>query len=381
MLRRAGTLLLAVALLLGGAVAARAFPPQRRFEFEARRPNQYLVIPAVASLPGIGVFAGVILSASNVGDTGIELGGTYAESIDTTDIKVRALALREVPLLPSRMLTLEYQVADIKLGNFQNYLPGRNSPNFTIPVTGQLQFQLLRPTLNLFERRLKASYNLGFVNGFGFDTDGNELTTARHSSGFRLSVDLTDSEVNPKLGVYAAFSTSLDAPEVTIFGRNSIPLPVRRSDLGLVQRRYMLGGYYPLRDDLTLAGSLQYFRTLGAEGSDEVVSGGSPPLRGYPGGRWRDRFGVFLGGELRYAVPYSDMIDIYLARGFVEEFQIVGFYELGQVSPTENHLLFEDLHQSYGAGVRVAFDVIVLRFDLGLSDEGAESHLTIDQPF
>ncbi|MBI3993475.1 MAG: BamA/TamA family outer membrane protein [Candidatus Lambdaproteobacteria bacterium] len=381
MARRAAALSLTVVAALSWAGSAAAFPPERRFEFAERTPNQYLIIPAVASLPGIGVFAGVILSASNVGGTGIELGGTYAESIDSTDIKVRALALREVPLLPSRMLTLEYQVADIKLGNFQNYVPGRNSPNFTIPVTGQLQFQLLRPTLNLFARRLKASYNLGFVNGFEFDEDGNELTTARHSSGFQVSLDLTDSEVNPKQGVFAAFSTSLDAPEVTIFGRNSIPLPVRRADLGLVQRRYTLSGYYPLRDDLTLAGSLQYFRTLGAEGRDEVISGGSPPLRGYPGGRWRDRFGVFLGGELRYALPYNDTIDIVLARGFVEEFQIVGFYEVGQVSPSENHLLFEDLHHSFGAGVRVAFDVIVLRFDLGLSDEGGESHLTIDQPF
>ena len=140
--------MLLLGLLPGGA---GVFPPERRRDFDERRPNEYLIIPAVASLPGIGIFVGVLSSFSNIGDTGIDAAAAVAESIDETDISVRVAALREVPIYRPA-LTFDYQYADIKLGNFQAYLPGRDSPNFTIPITAEFDVQIVRPTLRLFER-------------------------------------------------------------------------------------------------------------------------------------------------------------------------------------------------------------------------------------
>ena len=80
-------------------------------------------------------------------------------------------------------------------------------------------------------------------------------------------------------------------------------------------------------------------------------------------------------------MPKNIKLDFLLAHGVLEGLQYALFYELGQVSPVENHLLYEDMHHSYGAGFRLLFRAIVLRLDLANSDEGVQTHLTINQPF
>ena len=63
-----------------------------------------------------------------------------------------------------------------------------------------------------------------------------------------------------------------------------------------------------------------------------AIAGGSPPLRGYPLNRWRDRFGVFHGLDLRYNIPLGKVLDFFLARGVIEYIQLAAFYEVGQVA-------------------------------------------------
>jgi hypothetical protein len=74
-------------------------------------------------------------------------------------------------------------------------------------------------------------------------------------------------------------------------------------------------------------------------------------------------------------------LDIVIAHGVLESLQLAGFYEVGQVSPTQDRTLFEAMHPSYGLGLRALFQAIVLRFDLGHSDEGLQTHLTIGHAF
>ncbi|MDH4248095.1 MAG: hypothetical protein OEW39_09780, partial [Deltaproteobacteria bacterium] len=62
--RKLAALLSGTAVLLMMAMAARAEPwPERRRIYDERPPNEYLLIPAIASLPGTGVFLGIIGSA------------------------------------------------------------------------------------------------------------------------------------------------------------------------------------------------------------------------------------------------------------------------------------------------------------------------------
>lgn len=373
--------LLALALLL--ASPAAALVPERRRDYEDRRPNEYLVVPAVASLPGVGVFAGVLASTSNVADTGIDAAATAAESIDDTDIGIRAVALRDVPLgVPG--LTLGYQYADIRLGNFRTYLPGRDSPDFTIPVTARFYYQQVQPALRLWERRFNLTYQLGYLEGYELDEEGNEYRTASHSAGTGLLLDLTDDVVDPYRGVRFRYNRSLDAPSRTIFGETDVPADAElASDRGgIVTDRFGLTGYAELIESRLIGvWDAEYFQARGREGSDDVVTGGSLPLRGYPEGRWSDRYGVFTGLELRYNLPAHRELDVVLARGRLVAHQFAAFYEVGQVSPTNDSTLYEDMRHSYGAGYRVLLEAIVLRLDLATSEEGLQPHLTAGHHF
>jgi hypothetical protein len=375
-------LLLALLLALPAAEAGADLVPERRRDYGERIPNEYLIIPAVASLPGFGVFVGVIASGSNIADTGVNVGGGLAESVSGSDIHIQALAAQEIPVWRPA-LTLDYILADIKLGNYQSYLPGRNSPNFTFPVTQEFRFQMLRPTLRLWERRITLAYALGFAHGFNVDENGNEITSRSHSANGSAALDFTDDVVNPVRGLRFSYQTSLTPPTSSFFGTDSknasALLAAGRGNLRSEQ--YALTGYLPVADRLGLAVDAEFLQTLGASGS-AVVAGGSIPLRGYPGGRWRDRYGVFGAVEARYTIPLNRRLDIWgLAHGIMEGLQFATFYEQGQVSPSRDELLFTGMHSDYGAGVRVLFQAIVVRFDIAIGGDVAQTALTVNQAF
>ena len=375
--------LAAVLLLLFLPALARAdLVPERRRDYDSRPPNEYLVIPAVASLPGFGVFVGVIASGSNLLDSGMNVGAGGAESISGSDIHLQAIAFQEIPIW-QRTLTFDYQFADIKLGNLQGRVPGRDAPNFTYPITQEFFFQLVRPTLRLWERRITVAYSLGYVNGFNVDENGNEITSRNHSSSASLALDFTDDVVNPVKGARLSYQTSLTPPTSSFFGTNSgnaRNLLASRS-ANITREQYELTCYVPVLERWDLVGDIQYFQAVGnSDGS--IVTGGSLQLRGFPGSRWSDRYGVMGALEARYTIPVFRRLEIpYLAHGIIEGLQLAGFYEQGQVSPTRDHSLFTSMHSDFGAGVRIILESVVVRFDVAHSDEATTTALTINQPF
>ena len=374
---------IAVLGLLLLASDGMALVPERRRDFDDRTPNEYLIVPAVASIPGVGTFIGVISSFSNLGDTGIDLGAVVAESIDGSDINITAIAFRELPLgIPG--LTVDVQWADISLGNLDVYLPGRDSPNFTIPITAEFQFVLLQPTLRLFERRFRLVYSLGFLDGFDFNDEGNEIPFAQHTLSWSAELDLTDDVVDPRLGVRLGFGSTLTPPDSSFLGRNTETDSAFSLEEGVQLRQTSLTFYIPVSERINLAWNNLFFETSGGgEGGTggDIIAGGSPPLRGFPADRWRDRFAVFHGFELRYSIPFGIDLDFLLARGVLEEIQAAVFYEVGQVSPRNDSSLYEDMHDSYGVGIRLLLQAIVLRFDLAIGSEGPQTHLTIGHAF
>ncbi len=374
-----GLLLLALVL---PSLACADLVPDRRRDYDARLANEYLIIPAVASLPGFGVFVGVIASGANLANTGMDVGAGVAQSISGSDIHIQAIGFREIPIW-KRTLSFDYQYADIKLGNYQAYVPGRDSPNFTYPVTQEFRFQLVRPTLRLWERRFTLAYSLGFVNGFNVDENGNEIVSRSHNSSASLALDFTDDVVNPVKGARFGYQTSLTAPTSSFFGTNSENasslVASRRGNVRTEQ--YEFTGYVPVLERWDLVGDAQFFQALG-DSNAPVVTGGSLQMRGYPGNRWSDRYGVFGAFEVRYTIPMNRRLEIPgLAHGIVEGFQLATFYEQGQVSPDKDGSLFTHMHSDYGAGARVILQSIVVRFDVAHSDEGTQAALTINQPF
>ncbi|MCP4754592.1 MAG: BamA/TamA family outer membrane protein [Proteobacteria bacterium] len=373
--------LVIVWLLLIVAGELFAIVPDRRRSFEDRRENVYMVIPAIASMPGAGVFAGVLGSFSNIAGTGIDAAVTQAETIGAeSDIHMRAFAFREVPLLLPG-LTIEFWFGDIKLNDYHSYLPGRNSPNFTVPYTGEFEYYFLRPVWRFWERRFSFHYSLVFFKGYTINDEGNDVESASHSARGTVIVDLTDDETDPRKGIRLRHTTTLKAPSRSVLGKDSESDSSEEEEDELIRKEYELSVYVPITDRFTLVLYNQRFFAEGREDSDDIVSGGSLNLRGYPGGRWSDRYGETNIVEGRYTIPTDLDMDVYLVHGVLEGIQLATFYEVGQVNPEQNGDLYKELHQSYGFGVRALLEAIVLRLDLAYSDEGNEVHLTIDQPF
>ena len=110
--------------------------------------------------------------------------------------------------------------------------------------------------------------------------------------------------------------------------------------------------------------------------------GGFERLRGYPEGRFYDENTNFRAIELRYYFDPVDInFDVILAKGFLAEFQLAGFYEQGTVSPDLGEDFWRNFKDSYGFGLRFITGSAVARFDFGFSDEGSTVSIWWDYPF
>ncbi|OGH04000.1 MAG: hypothetical protein A2600_11525 [Candidatus Lambdaproteobacteria bacterium RIFOXYD1_FULL_56_27] len=374
------TLALLFCLTVQGFTAQGQFlVPERRRLFENRQENVYMVIPAVASLPGLGVFAGVLGSFSNIMGTGVDAAVTEARTFSgSSDIRVSAYALREVPLFVPG-LTVEYWFGDIQFTDYFSYLPGRDSPNYLIPYTGKFKYYFFSPSYRLWERRIEINYNLVFFKGYSIDSSGQDTLQGAHSANGRLTLDLTDDWVDPAKGVRLSYSTSLTAPHSSPLGTDSSSSSALRSDLQT--KSYHAGFYLPVYDRTTLALYQELSETWGKDAGNAQGFGGEARLRGYPAGRWTDRFAQTGIAEVRYTLPYNFEIESLLVHGHLDGVQLAAFAEQGQVSPTRDSSLWSNQHQSFGVGARLLIDAIILRLDLATADEGPQTHLTINHAF
>ncbi|MEJ2690819.1 MAG: hypothetical protein P8130_12900 [Deltaproteobacteria bacterium] len=111
--------------------------------------------------------------------------------------------------------------------------------------------------------------------------------------------------------------------------------------------------------------------------------GGLFRLEGYPATRFHDRAAIYYAAEYRHTLNWNPLKDFTLnGRLDVEWFQLVGFAELGRVAPSWSiGTLHEDMKATVGAGLRIMANNIIVRFDLGLSDEDGILQLFIGHPF
>lgn len=111
--------------------------------------------------------------------------------------------------------------------------------------------------------------------------------------------------------------------------------------------------------------------------------GGLFRQRGFASSRFSDRSAINYTLEYRHTTARS-----LLARfGFLDRFgvdftQLVGFVETGRVAPEfDLGELHEDMKLTYGLGLRASAQGLIVRADLGFSDEGAQLQMFVGQPF
>jgi len=113
--------------------------------------------------------------------------------------------------------------------------------------------------------------------------------------------------------------------------------------------------------------------------------GGLDRMRGYPEGRFNDRSAVYYGAEYRHIPDWNPLRDVgWLNRrnARVQWLQYVAGVEVGRVADEfDLGELHSDMKMSGLVGLRAMVNSLVVRMDVGISDEGGAVQMTIDQPF
>ena len=111
--------------------------------------------------------------------------------------------------------------------------------------------------------------------------------------------------------------------------------------------------------------------------------GGLWRLRGYPATRFHDRAAVYYALEYRHTLVWNPLQQFTLqGRLDTDWIQLLGFMELGRVAPEwKIKTLHKNMKWSYGAGLRLMINNIIVRADLGVSSEDAIVQLFIGHPF
>ena len=113
--------------------------------------------------------------------------------------------------------------------------------------------------------------------------------------------------------------------------------------------------------------------------------GGLDRMRGYPEGRFHDRSAVYYTAEYRHIPDWNPLRDVgWLNRlnARVQWLQYVAGVEVGRVADEFDVAeLHSDMKVTGVLGLRAMVNSLIVRADLGISDEGGAVQMTIDQPF
>jgi hypothetical protein len=113
--------------------------------------------------------------------------------------------------------------------------------------------------------------------------------------------------------------------------------------------------------------------------------GGTERMRGYPEGRFNDRSAVYYAAEYRHIPEWNPLKDLgWLNRrnARVQWLQYVAGVEVGRVAEEfDLETLHSDMKVAGVVGLRAMVNTLVVRADVGITDEGFAVQMTIDHPF
>ena len=73
--------------------------------------------------------------------------------------------------------------------------------------------------------------------------------------------------------------------------------------------------------------------------------------------------------------------DFLLEKGTFEALQLAPFYEVGQVSDSNDYTLFQNFKYSAGIGLRIVLSSVIFRADVANGGEGSETTMLIGYGF
>jgi len=393
------------------------------FDIPDRRRDQYsydfgyYLYPIAGDIPGLGTAAGAGATVINIADTDTDF---TAFNIDG-DFSASGYALLNFHAIEKRLILdagyYDYDVAPIA------YRRGIDSdPDDYILPRANGSYLIGQVTLTYDERRFETYYRIfngtqqltevRDKDGIAFSSIDNTTYDAV-SQAIGLSLDYTDDNLDPRNGL--RFEAVAKIPKI------NDPLASRYFTLD-----YNLTGYIPFRKYDTLVynlflsnayvtdkGVTDYDTLKALDGldcnaippgpeqdsclvtedkyiNDRILSneygtatslGGTQRLRSFANGRY------YAGNSFLYGIEYRwnltderTPFDIKIAKGIRTGIQLAAFFESGTVSDKRSEL-FSNHRQSYGVGLRLVLEGLIIRADYGKGSEGNEFQLFLDYPW
>ncbi|GAB2985291.1 BamA/TamA family outer membrane protein [Mucilaginibacter puniceus] len=330
------------------------------FEKDTSKRGSFVVLPVLTSAP----------------ETGVEVGGAglYSFYTDTINRETRVSNLYTYATITAKgQNRLNLSTSYWTPKNKYHYTAAINYINFPADFYGIGNNTRKADADHVSEKRYKftlaaekliaKNLYVGFVSGaLSYDfksqnTNGIFITSPLvedRSGGGHVFIGpslIFDSRNNNTYTTKGAVITSYFNAMQGVFGNNSYRggfFNIEYAQFFSLNRNFVLGINI---QEQSLVGGRSPFYLLPQMGNDEI-------MRGYYGGRYRDRNLIVGQTELRYRIG--------------ERFGLVGFVGTGQVFNTT--LSFSEFKPNYGGGVRYFFDIekgLSVRLDYGFGQQVA----------
>lgn len=372
----------------------------------------------IADIPGTGQAYGVGGTAVNLFGTDTDITGFHLKG----DFDTTGAALLNLHLVP-RFLIFDFghylfrassQVFDRGIGS--------SKESYILPES-QGHASVAQLTITLFDRKFEAYTRYSFAKqklnnvkdaqGKEFDNvDKESFKFGRLAYGAKL--DLTDDKIDPRSGVRVEteindiLNKASDTSDFYTMNTNlSTYVPVLKSSTWgfniFNSRTLMKKKASTDRDYLkskiglncdSIPDPTVKAQCLAAESKviDERVAvntygqaaslGGTQRLRSFPNGRFTAGNALFFGSEFRLNLTDErTFFNYYLLKGVRTNIQFALFAETGTVVEEEKDYLKNDFKHSYGAGFRLCFSGVILRFDGATGNEGFQMQMFLDYPW
>jgi len=390
-----------------------------------RRPRpaselSYYVYPVAGSLPGVQDFGGAGVSVLGLGGSETDIALIHltgaADYFDNKDFEITLFTLLDLPVIWENLNFSAFYI-DISNGTWPEGERGIHSdPNSTYYLLGsKFLSKGGEVSVNFWDYQFEAYLGFmdnavepyGLIDPQGTRYDARDAHLNKYPRGYRwgLYLDDTDDRRDPRIGYRAQYE------------RWNMP-QTRNENSAFFQQDYNFTGYIPADADHTKVWVLNYFESsahVTKEGEvdqsrfqcppgapagcqavlDELYRrqlenatmgkatalGGANRLRGYRTNRFYDAFSAFRGLEYRwYLMETQEAFDYLVEKGVFAGLQIAFFLEQGTVAPTHEQLWAAKV-ESHGAAFRIILNTVVVRFDVGFSEEGQQNTLFFGYPF
>lgn len=382
--------------------------------------NNYIVVPAPYSVPGIGQGFLLIAYAGNVFNGYTDLFITKTAG----DVEGLFYAVRDLHLIDER-LYFEMFSGDIDKAAVASYKQrGMDSDQneYNILESSDITFRGGSTTLSYFDRMFELSFQYAYgAASFNriLDKDGNviaEGTEQKHEFSrhmYTMTIDYTDDLQDPREGIRLEMTyenaglanSSASTPEQYIVDYNLtlyIPLlsfstlalnyfqsdavVTKEGETDLTTIEQELGIDCTGRPDEAECESAKeaVIQNTFAENKYGTASnlGGAMRLRGYPQNRFRAAHQRFYAAELRWNLSDENSpFDLFFMKDIRTGTQLAFFYETANSAD-----LTEDLGKTWKSNYGIGFRLItrsgfVYRFDIAEGDEGSQIAAFFNYPW